>query len=112
MGGMLIIYTVSGGARAVAYTQQLQFVVIMAALFLAGYYIVQHLPPDVGFTDAVKLGGKMGKFNVITTGFENGSFDWGDRYNIFSGIIGGFFLLLSYFGADQSQVGRYLTGKS
>ncbi|GAB3021543.1 hypothetical protein GCM10027051_28580 [Niabella terrae] len=112
MGGLLIIYTVSGGARAVAYTQQLQFVIIMAALFLAGYYIVRHLPGQVSFTEAVKVGGKMGKFNVITTGFENGSFDWGDRYNIFSGIIGGFFLLLSYFGADQSQVGRYLTGKS
>lgn len=112
MGGVLIIYTVGGGSRAVAYTQQLQFFIIMIALFLAGYYMVHQLPPGIGFTDALTIGGKLGKFNVITTGFENGKFDWGDRYNIFSGIIGGFFLALSYFGTDQSQVGRYLTAKN
>ncbi len=112
MGGLLIIYTVTGGAKAVAYTQQLQFFIIMIALFLAGYYMVHQLPQGIGFTDAISLGGKMGKFNIITTGFEKGSFDWGDRYNIFSGIIGGFFLALSYFGTDQSQVGRYLTAKN
>jgi Na+/proline symporter len=112
MGGVLIIYTVTGGARAVAYTQQLQFFIIMVALFLAGYYMVYKLPAGIGFTDALNIGGKMGKFNVITTGFENGKFNWGDRYNIFSGIIGGFFLALSYFGTDQSQVGRYLTAKN
>ncbi|MCH5685628.1 hypothetical protein LWM68_16035 [Niabella sp. W65] len=83
----------------------------MVALFLAGYYMVYKLPAGIGFTDALNIGGKMGKFNVITTGFENGKFNWGDRYNIFSGIIGGFFLALSYFGTDQSQVGRYLTAK-
>nr|WP_262915257.1 hypothetical protein [Niabella ginsengisoli] len=91
IGGLLIIYTVGGGARAIAYTQQLQFFIIMIALFLAGYYMVKGLPEGIGFTDALSIGGKLGKFNVITTGFENGSFDWGDRYNIFSGIIGGFF---------------------
>lgn len=112
MGGLLIIYTVTGGAKAVAYTQQLQFFIIMAALFLAGYYMVHQLPAGIGFTDAITIGGKLGKFNIITTGFENGKFDWGDRYNIFSGIIGGFFLALSYFGTDQSQVGRYLTAKN
>ncbi len=112
MGGLLIIYTVTGGARAVAYTQQLQFFIIMIAMGLAGYYMVSKLPPGIGFTDALTVGGKLGKFNVITTGFEKGSFDWGDRYNIFSGIIGGFFLALSYFGTDQSQVGRYLTAKN
>lgn len=111
MGGLLIIYTVAGGARAVAYTQQLQFFIIMLALFLAGYYMVRQLPEGIGFADALTVGGKLGKFNVITTGFEKGGFDWGDRYNIFSGIIGGFFLALSYFGTDQSQVGRYLTAK-
>jgi len=112
MGGVLIIYTVSGGARAVAYTQQLQFFIIMGALFMAGYFIVQKLPAGMGFSDALQVGGKLGKFNIITTGFTEGKFDWGDKYNIFSGIIGGFFLDLSYFGTDQSQVGRYLTAKN
>ncbi|MBP7557063.1 MAG: sodium:solute symporter [Chitinophagaceae bacterium] len=113
MGGLLIIYTVSGGARAVAYTQQLQLVIIFAGMFIAGYYVVNHLPENVGFTDALEVGGKLGRMNVITTGFTEGKgFDWGDRYNIISGMIGGFFLLLSYFGADQSQVGRYLTARS
>jgi len=113
MGGLLIIYTVTGGARAVAYTQQLQLVIIFAGMFIAGYYVVKHLPENVGFTDALEVGGKLGRMNVITTGFTEGKgFDWGDRYNIISGMIGGFFLLLSYFGADQSQVGRYLTARS
>ncbi|MFT3675319.1 MAG: sodium:solute symporter [Chitinophagaceae bacterium] len=113
MGGLLIIYTVTGGARAVAYTQQLQLVIIFAGMFIAGYYVVNHLPANVGFTDALEVGGKLGRMNVITTGFTEGKgFDWGDRYNIISGMIGGFFLLLSYFGADQSQVGRYLTARS
>ncbi|WP_346237180.1 sodium:solute symporter [Niabella insulamsoli] len=112
IGGVLIVYTLGGGARAVAYTQKLQFFVIMLALFLAGYYMVKGLPEGIGFTDAISIGGKLGKFNIITTGAEGGSFDWGDKYNIFSGIIGGFFLALSYFGTDQSQVGRYLTAKN
>ncbi len=112
MGGLLIIYTVTGGARAVAYTQQLQFVIIFAGMFLAGYYVVHHLPANIGFTDSLAISGKLGKLNVITTGMKQGSFDWGDRYNIISGVIGGFFLALSYFGTDQSQVGRYLTASS
>lgn len=112
MGGLLIIYTVTGGARAVAYTQTFQFVIIVGAMFIAGYYIVKDLPPGIGFTDALHVGGKLGKMNVITTGFTDKGFDWGDRYNIFSGMIGGFFLLLSYFGTDQSQVGRYLTARN
>ncbi|MFT4093974.1 MAG: sodium:solute symporter [Niabella sp.] len=112
MGGLLIIYTVSGGAKAVAYTQQLQFFIIMSALALAGYFIIKKLPDGIGFSDALMVGGKLGKFNIITTGFENGKFSWGDRYNIFNGIIGGFFLSLSYFGTDQSQVGRYLTARN
>ncbi len=112
MGGLLIIYTMSGGARAVAYTQQLQLIIIFAGMFLAGYMVVHMLPKDISFTDALEVGGKMGKFNVITTGVEHGKFNWSDQYNLLSGIIGGFFLALSYFGTDQSQVGRYLTAKS
>jgi Na+/proline symporter len=113
MGGLLIIYTMSGGAKAVAYTQQLQLIIIFIGMFLAAYMVVRLLPEGIGFTDALEVSGKLGKLNVITTGFEKtGRFDWGDKYNIFSGIIGGFFLALSYFGADQSQVGRYLTAKS
>ncbi|ANH80722.1 sodium:solute symporter [Niabella ginsenosidivorans] len=113
MGGLLIIYTVTGGAKAVAYTQTFQFLIIMGAMFTAAYFIVKDLPEGIGFSDALQVGGKLGKMNIITSGFtKNGRFDWGDRYNIFSGIIGGFFLALSYFGTDQSQVGRYLTAKS
>ncbi len=111
MGGLLIIYTVSGGAKAVAYTQQLQMVIIFIGMFVAGYLIVHYLPTGVGFADALKVSGASGKLNVITTGFTKNGFDWKDRYNIISGIIGGFFLALSYFGTDQSQVGRYLTAK-
>jgi SSS family solute:Na+ symporter len=112
MGGLLIIYTVTGGARAVAYTQQLQFLIIYAAMFAAGWYAVHSLPDGMGITDALHLAGKSGKFNVITSGVNEQGFDWKDKYNIWSGIIGGFFLALSYFGTDQSQVGRYLTAKN
>jgi Na+/proline symporter len=109
---MVIVYTISGGARAVAYTQTMQFVIIYLAMFLSAWYALKLLPEGIGITDAFHIGGKSGKLNVITTGMENGSFDWKDKYNIWSGIIGGFFLALSYFGTDQSQVGRYLTAKS
>ncbi|MCR6720870.1 MAG: sodium:solute symporter [Chitinophagaceae bacterium] len=112
MGGLLIVYTVTGGARAVANTQKLQLIVIFTGLFIAGYYMVSNLPGNMGFSDALEVGGKLGKMNVITTGFTENGFDWGDRYNIISGVIGGFFLLLSYFGTDQSQVGRYLTART
>src|SRR5579872_6516828 len=107
MGGLLIIYTYTGGAKAVAHTQKLQFVIILASMGVAGFLVVHKLPAGVGMDDALYIAGKAGKLNVITT-----SFDWKDKYNIWSGIIGGFFLALSYFGTDQSQVGRYLTGKS
>ncbi|MFM9907886.1 MAG: sodium:solute symporter [Chitinophagaceae bacterium] len=112
MGGLLIIYTTAGGAKAVAYTQQLQFIIIYAAMFAACWYAVDMLPEGVGVMDALQISGKSGKLNVITSGVNNGSFDWKDKYNIFSGIIGGLFLSLSYFGTDQSQVGRYLTAKN
>ena len=112
MGGLLIIYTVTGGARAVAYTQQLQFVIIFGGMLLAGYMVVHLLPDNVGLSDALHISGKAGKLNVITTGVDEKGFNWNDRYNMLSGIIGGFFLALSYFGTDQSQVGRYLTARS
>lgn len=112
LGGLLIIYTISGGAKAVAYTQQLQLAIVFTGMFLAGWMVVRLLPADVGFTDALAIGGQLGKFNVISSGMVNGKFDWSDQYNIWSGLIGGFFLALSYFGTDQSQVGRYLTAQS
>jgi len=105
-GGLLIIYTFSGGAKAIAHTQKLQFLIIIGAMALAGWLIVDRLPQGLGFTDALYVAGKSGKLNVITT-----TFNWKDRYNIWSGVIGGFFLALSYFGTDNSQVGRYLTAK-
>lgn len=112
MGGLLIIYTVSGGAKAVAYTQQLQLIIIFAGMFMAGYMVVHLLPAHIGFADVLHLSGASGKLDVITTGTKDGTFDLSDKYNIWSGMIGGFFLALSYFGTDQSQVGRYLTAKN
>lgn len=107
MGGAVILYTVYGGTKAVSYTQMFQMAIIFGGLLFAGFMVVHLLPPEVGFTDALLIAGKMGKMNAIDT-----KFDWNNRYNLWSGIIGGFFLQLSYFGTDQSQVGRYLTGKS
>ena len=106
MGGLLIIYTYTGGAKAVAHTQKLQFLIILTSMGIAGYLVVHQLPEGVGFGDALYIAGKSGKLNAITT-----QFNWKDKYNIWSGIIGGFFLALSYFGTDQTQVGRYMTGK-
>ncbi len=112
MGGLLIFYTVSGGARAVAYTQQLQFIIIFLGMFVTAYMVVHLLPDGIGFFDTLKVSGRLGKLNVITTGSTDNGFNWNDRYNIWSGLVGGFFLALSYFGTDQSQVGRYLTAKT
>lgn len=112
MGGLLIVYTVTGGAKAVAYTQQLQLIIIFGGMIMAGYMVIHLLPHNVGFFDALHVSGKAGKLNVITTGIDKKGFNWNDRYNLLSGVIGGFFLALSYFGTDQSQVGRYLTAKS
>jgi Na+/proline symporter len=106
-GIIVIFYTVYGGTKAVSYTQLLQMSIIFAGLFLAAYMVVHLLPKNVGFIDALHIAGKMNKLNAIDT-----TFDLNNRYNIWSGIIGGFFLQLSYFGTDQSQVGRYLTGSS
>ena len=112
MGGILIIYTISGGSRAVAHTQKLQMIIVFISLFLIGYIAVKMLPATMGFKDAIKEATSYGKMNVITTGFTSKGFDWKDKYNIWSGLIGGFFLALSYFGTDHSQVGRYLTAKN
>jgi SSS family solute:Na+ symporter len=81
-------------------------------MLMVGYMVVHLLPGNIGLSDALHIGGKAGKLNVITTGKNEEGFQWNDRYNIWSGIIGGFFLQLSYFGTDQSQVGRYLTARS
>jgi SSS family solute:Na+ symporter len=110
MGGLLLIYTITGGAKAVAYTQKLQFLVIYGAMFLAAYYAFKALPDHVGVNQALNISGVFDKMNIVSFGPEEGF--WKDRYNIFSGLIAGFFLSLSYFGTDQSQVGRYLTAKS
>jgi len=106
VGGLLIIYTYTGGAKAIAHTQKIQFGIILISMAVAGYMVVSLLPEHIKFGDALYLAGKSGKLNVITT-----NFDLTDKYNLWSGIIGGFFLALSYFGTDQSQVGRYLTAK-
>jgi Na+/proline symporter len=105
-GGLLIIYTYAGGAKSIAHTQKLLLIIILSSMAIAGYLVVHDLPQGMGMSDALYVAGKSGKLNVITT-----NFDWKDRYNIWSGLIGGFFLALSYFGTDQSQVGRYLTAK-
>ena len=112
MGGILILYSISGGSKAVAYTQQLQLAIIFGGLFLAAFLLVDMMPPGMGYAEAVEVGRQLGKMNVITTGITDEGFNWNDRFNIFSGIIGGFFLALSYFGTDQSQVGRFLTASS
>ena len=113
MGGLLIIYTVSGGAKAIAHTQMQQLAIVFAGMFVAGYMMVHLLPDGIGFFDALHVAGKTGKLNVIETKIDiTDSGWWKDKYNIWSGLIGGFFLALSYFGTDQSQVGRYLTAKN
>jgi len=106
-GFIVIGYTVYGGTKAVSYTQLFQMSIIFSGLFLAAYMVIHLLPDKVGFLDALHIAGKMNKLNAIDT-----RFNLNNRYNLWSGIIGGFFLQLSYFGTDQSQVGRYLTGSS
>ncbi|OIN57439.1 sodium:solute symporter [Arsenicibacter rosenii] len=107
MGGLVLIYTVTGGTKAISYTHIQQMLIVTLAMGLAGYMTVHLLPERVGFTDALKVAGKAGRMNLIDLKFDPNS-----RYNLWSGLIGGFFLQLSYFGTDQSQVGRYLTGHS
>jgi SSS family transporter len=106
-GLLVVVYTVSGGTKAVNVTQKQQMAVIFIGMLIAGVLVVQYLPSEVSFGNALQLAGKMGRLNVVD--FE---FDWNTRYNLWSGLIGGFFLSMSYFGTDQSQVQRYLSGSS
>jgi solute:Na+ symporter, SSS family len=107
IGTLVIIYVVSGGTKAVSITQRQQMAVIMSGMLLAGILAFRLLPAGVSFSDTVKIAGEMGKLNLV-----NLEFNITDRYNIWSGLIAGTFLFLSYFGTDQSQVGRYLGGSS
>jgi Na+/proline symporter len=107
VGVLVIIYTVSGGTKAVSLTQKWQMGVILIGMAVAFGTIIYNLPSGVGFLDGLQLAGKMGKTEAIDF-----SFDWDKRYTFWSGITGGFFLALSYFGTDQSQVQRYLGGAS
>ncbi|WNJ18591.1 sodium:solute symporter [Pontibacter sp. G13] len=111
IGLIVMVYTVLGGTKAVSVTQQQQMAVILVGMLLAGIVMVLKLPQEVSFGDAVFLAGKMGKLNAITIPSAE-DFDLKDKYNIWAGLIGGTFLALSYFGTDQSQVQRYLGGKS
>ena len=107
IGVLVIIYTASGGNKAVSHTHFVQMIIILGGMLTAFVIMVSLLPRDVSLIDASYVAGKMGRLNAIDF-----SFDINNRYNFWSGLIGGFFLALSYFGTDQSQVGRYLTGKS
>lgn len=107
IGGLVILYTTTGGTDAVYKTHLLQMGIITVGMMVAFFWIFRLLPSDISFLDAVHVAGKTGKLNVI-----NLDFNWKDEYNIWTGLIGGTFLMLSYFGADQSQVQRYLSGRS
>ncbi|WPY99968.1 sodium:solute symporter [Christiangramia sp. OXR-203] len=107
IGVLVIIYTVSGGTKAVSVTHKQQMAVILTGMFVAFFIILSYLPEEVTFTKALEIAGTSGKMDVLDF-----SFDFNNRYTIWSGIIGGTFLMLSYFGTDQSQVQRYLSGES
>jgi len=107
IGIVCVLYTTKGGVPAVAWTDVLQMLIIFAGLIMALFTVVSLMPKGVGFTDAVYLAGAVGKLNAVDT-----KLDWNNRYNLWSGLLGGAFLALGYFGCDQSQVQRYLTGKS
>ena len=107
IGITVVVYTVTGGIRTVTWTDVQQMLIILFGLVVALVMIILLLPRQVSLVDAVHLAGAAGKLNAV-----NFHFDWNDRYNVWSGLIGGMFLALSYFGCDQSQVQRYLTGKS
>ncbi len=107
MGSLVVLYTTFGGIKAVTWTDFQQMLIMMAGLFTALALAVLRLPADVSFADALALVSAAGKLNPVVT-----QFDWNDRYNLWSGLFGGMFLALAYFGCDQSQVQRYLTGRS
>jgi SSS family solute:Na+ symporter len=107
IGGLVMIYVTSGGTKAVSITQKYQLTIVMGGMFVAGGIAFSKIPDTISFGDTFNLAGELGKLNLI-----NLNFDLSDRYNIWSGLLGGLFLFLSYFGADQSQVGRYLGAKN
>ena len=107
IGISVIIYTVSGGTKAVSVTQKQQMFIIMLGMFFAFFFILGALPTDISFDKALKIAGANNKLNILDF-----SFDTNNRYTFWSGITGGFFLALAYFGTDQSQVQRYLSGRS
>ncbi len=107
IGILVIIYTFTGGTKAVNVTQKQQMFIIMSGMFLTFFLILHLLPNDMTFSNALHIAGANDKMNILDF-----SFDLENRYTFWSGITGGFFLMLSYFGTDQSQVGRYLSGKS
>jgi len=107
VGGLVILYTAAGGTEAVYKTHLLQLSIVTAGMAAALFMVFQRLPPDISFSNALDVAGKLGRLNVV-----NFAFDWKDRYNFWSGLIGGGFVALAYFGTDQSQVQRYLTGRS
>ncbi|MFN7920629.1 MAG: sodium:solute symporter [Bryobacteraceae bacterium] len=107
MGTLVVAYTTFGGVKAITWTDFQQMLIMMFGLAVALGTAIALLPADVGFIDALRLAGAAGRLNAVVT-----SFDWNDRYNIWTGLLGGMFLALAYFGCDQSQVQRYLTGKS
>jgi Na+/proline symporter len=107
IGILVIIYTVSGGTKAVSVTQKQQMIIIMTGMFIAFFFILGALPPEISFSNALKVAGASEKLNILDFDLNTSS-----RYTFWSGITGGFFLALAYFGTDQSQVQRYLSGKS
>lgn len=107
IGVLVILYTVSGGTKAVNVTQKQQMGIIFLGMSVAFYMIIQQLPQDITFSKALDIAGTNGKMKVLDF-----SFDLNNRYTVWTGFLGGTFLMLSYFGTDQSQVQRYLTGKT
>ena len=107
IGLLVIIYTVTGGTKAVNVTQKQQMFVILLGMVITFFWILYYLPNDMSFSNAMHIAGANDKMNIL-----NFSLDPEEKYTFWSGITGGFFLALAYFGTDQSQVGRYLSGKS
>ena len=107
IGVVVIVYTVSGGTKAVSVTQKQQMAVIFIGMFIAFFLILDYLPDDISFSDALSIAGAGDRMELLDF-----SFDFDNRYTVWSGLIGGTFLMLSYFGTDQSQVQRYLSGKN
>ena len=107
IGVLVIVYTVTGGSEAVSQTQKQQMIVILSGMGVAFFVILYKLSPDLSLSESVQVAGAMGKMNIVDF-----KFDLSNKYNIWTGLLGGTFLFLSYFGTDQSQVQRYISGKS